>query len=94
MKAICMLFLGISVYFLSCSKFLGQKYGTEVRIWNFTNLVNFNFIVNLVKAIVAGWKSRPQYFQLLPSRWSLFSSIRAGLLLCFDQSNAADVFLG
>ena len=50
MKSICMLCLGVSVYILSCIRvILGQKYGTEVRIWSFTNLVNFNFIVNLVR---------------------------------------------
>ena len=50
MKSICLLFLGVSVYIVSCSRvILGQKYGTEFTIWSFTNLVNFNFIVNLVR---------------------------------------------
>lgn len=50
MKSICMFFLGVSVYFLSCNRvILGQKYGAEDRIWSFTKLVNFNFIVNLVR---------------------------------------------
>ena len=60
MKSICMLFLGVSVYFLSCSRvILGQKSESGVLpTWSDT---------------VAGWKSWPWYFQLLTSKWSLFS---------------------